>query len=155
MKNYIGCKLIKAAPMTLGEYNKHRGWQIPENEDPNKEGYLVLYSDDYCSWSPKAVFEKAYLEVEDNKDLPSGVSIGPKMVKGFIREMVVDKIGDKTTMVRVVLLNGYEIIETSGCVDPSNFDQTIGTKICMKKIEDKIWAYLGFMLQTAWKGVKR
>ena len=58
-------------------------------------------------------------------------------------------------MVRVILLNGYEIIETSACVDPSNYDEVIGVKTCMEKIESKIWAYLGFMLQTAWKGVKR
>lgn len=155
MKSYIGCKLIKAVPITLRDYNKYRGWDMPKDEDPETQGYLVHYSDDYCSWSPKDVFEKSYLEVEDNEQLPSGVSIGPKMVKGFIKEMIIDKIGDKTTMVRVVLLNEFEIIETSSCVDANNYDEMIGVQVCMKKIEDKIWSYLGFMLQTAWKGVER
>lgn len=155
MKSYIGCKLIKAIPITLRDYNKYRGWDMPKDEDPETQGYLVHYSDDYCSWSPKDVFEKSYLEVEDNEQLPSGVSIGPKMVKGFIKEMIIDKIGDKTTMVRVVLLNEFEIIETSSCVDANNYDEMIGVQVCMKKIEDKIWSYLGFMLQTAWKGVER
>lgn len=59
---YIGTKLIKAKPMTRGEYNSYRGWKIPENENPEDDGYMVVYvdSDDYVSWSPKDVFERAY-----------------------------------------------------------------------------------------------
>lgn len=60
MKKYIGTKVIIAKPMSRGEYNEYRGWKIPENENPNDEGYLVKYSDDYESWSPKAAFDGAY-----------------------------------------------------------------------------------------------
>ena len=154
MKSYIGTKLLKAKAMTLGEYNKYRGWQIHADEDPRKEGYLVQYSDDYCSWSPKEVFEKAYLRVDDNPRLPSGVSIGPDMVDNFIREKHVSTIGDRTTLVRCVLVNGFEIIESSSCVDPTNYNEELGASICMEKIEDKVWYLLGFLLQTAWQGIK-
>jgi hypothetical protein len=61
MKDFIGTKKLKATQMTLGAYNEKRGWKIPENEDPNKEGYFVQYSDDYVSWSPKEVFEQSYV----------------------------------------------------------------------------------------------
>lgn len=154
MKSYIGTKLIKAEAMSLGEYNKYRGWQIPKDEDPHKEGYLVQYSDDYCSWSPKEVFEKAYLRVDDNPRLPSGVSIGPNMVDDFIKETHVSTLGDRTTLVRCVLVNGFEIIESAACVDPMNYNEELGASICMKKIKDKIWYLLGFLLQTAWQGIK-
>lgn len=60
MKKYIGVKLIEAEPMNLGNYNKKRGWAIPDDENPLREGYLVKYSDDYISWSPKEIFEEAY-----------------------------------------------------------------------------------------------
>ena len=60
MKQYIGTKIIKAKPMTRGEYNTFRGWKIPENENPADEGYLVEYSDGYISWSPKKQFDEAY-----------------------------------------------------------------------------------------------
>ena len=49
LKKYVGVKLIEAKPMTRGDYNKYRGWVIPEDENPNDEGYLVKYSDDYVS----------------------------------------------------------------------------------------------------------
>lgn len=60
MKQYIGTKIIQATPMNRGDYNEYRGWQIPENENPADEGYLVKYSDDYVSWSPKEQFDNAY-----------------------------------------------------------------------------------------------
>lgn len=65
MKHYVGIKHIQAEPLNLGDYNKYRGWTIPENEDPKREGYLVKYPDGYVSWSPKEVFEEAYSEVEE------------------------------------------------------------------------------------------
>lgn len=60
MKKYIGTKMIEAREMNRGDYNKYRGWTIPENENPEDEGYLVKYSDGYESWSPKKQFEEAY-----------------------------------------------------------------------------------------------
>lgn len=70
MKDYIGTKRIMAAPMTRGEYNAYRGWEIPANEEPADPGYLVEYRDGgkpndsrhagYISWSPADVFERSY-----------------------------------------------------------------------------------------------
>ena len=60
MKKYIEVKIIEAVPVTRGDYNRYRGWTISENENPADEGYLVKYSDNYESWSPKNVFDEAY-----------------------------------------------------------------------------------------------
>lgn len=62
MKQYIGTKIIQAKPMNRGEYNKYRGWEIPADENPEDEGYLVKYKDGYESWYPKETFEEAYRE---------------------------------------------------------------------------------------------
>lgn len=50
--------------MRNGDYNIFRGWNIPENENPNDEGYKVKYSDDYISWSPAEAFEDAYRGID-------------------------------------------------------------------------------------------
>lgn len=47
MKTYIGCKVIKAEPQ----------------QKDGKDGYKVIYPDNYISWSPKDVFENAYREI--------------------------------------------------------------------------------------------
>lgn len=59
MQKYIRCHIVEAEPMTRGDYNKYRGWEIPANENPADEGYHVVYSDGYESWCPKAQFEEA------------------------------------------------------------------------------------------------
>ncbi|WP_186430873.1 Gp49 family protein [Clostridium sp. BSD9I1] len=97
---------------------------------------------------------KNILAIEDNPDLPSGVSIGPQMVENFIKEVHISTIGEKTTLVRAVLVNGFEVIESSACVDKANYNENIGAEVCMKKIKDKIWFLLGFLLQSAVGGVK-
>jgi hypothetical protein len=70
MEHYIGRKEVKAMPMTLGEYNELRGWDMPQNEDLTTEGYLVEYLDaparnhpdyeNYISWLPKDVFKESF-----------------------------------------------------------------------------------------------
>ncbi|MFR5264531.1 Gp49 family protein [Clostridium sp.] len=97
--------------------------------------------------------EKNLLEVKPNDKLPSGVSIGQEMVDNFIKETHISTIGGKTTLVRVVLKNGFEIIESSACVDKANYSKKIGAEICIEKIKDKIWFLLGFLLQSAVEGI--
>lgn len=69
---YMGTKVVIATPMTRGKYNEYRGWECPGDENPADAGYLVEYLDGgqpnhpahkgYISWSPEAVFDKAYIK---------------------------------------------------------------------------------------------
>lgn len=153
MKKYIGAKLIEAEPLTRGQFNERKGIENGVGCNPYDAGYIVKYPDGYESWSPADVFEKAYLQVVDNENLPSGVSIGQKMVDEFISYTERITMGDCTTVVRCVLRNGFVIVESSSCVDPKNYSEEMGYEICMEKIKDKIWELLGFLLQTAWHGI--
>lgn len=60
MKKYIGKKEVQAEPMN--ELQAVELGYARANEDNHewREGYHVVYEDDYHSWSPKNVFEKAY-----------------------------------------------------------------------------------------------
>lgn len=65
---YIGCKVIKATPMSSNEYANLKG--DPDHNAENTPGYRVEYPDGYISWSPKWVFENAYrLITEGEKEL--------------------------------------------------------------------------------------
>ncbi len=72
-KLYQCHKRVHAIPMTRGDYNVLRDWELPTNENPADEGYLVVYNQgteaEHISWSPKAVFDEGYTEVE-NQHLP-------------------------------------------------------------------------------------
>ena len=75
MKTYIGTKIIQAEPMSRGDYNTYRGWQIPADENPADEGYLVKYSDNYESWSPKKQFEEAYRAFEGGMNFGHAIEL--------------------------------------------------------------------------------
>lgn len=57
---FVGIKVLKAEPMTRGDYNMYRGWAIPENEDPEDDGFVLQYPDGYISWTPAEEFKKHY-----------------------------------------------------------------------------------------------
>jgi hypothetical protein len=146
---FIGVKRIGAVPMNLGDYNKHKGWKIPDDEDPAKEGYLVIYSDTYESWSPKEVFEDAYLPITGD-----GTKITHDVVTAFMGELVSTQYDDKTTLTTAETITGFRQLETSACVDPANYDAEIGEDVCRKQIEKTLWKCLGFVLQWANYGLK-
>jgi len=64
MQKYRCHKEVHAEPMDRGTYNALKGWTTPLDEDPNDEGYLVVYNrhtpDRYESWSPMHIFDKGY-----------------------------------------------------------------------------------------------
>lgn len=146
MKQHIGIKMVQAEPCDA--------WKDAGNHKVGDPGYKVIYPDGYVSWSPKEVFEKAYLPVETNPLLRAdSPSISQRMVDEFILSCDVQTMGEKCTVVRATLRNGFEIVESSACVSKENYDEDLGAKICMKKIEDKVWFLLGFLLQTGVHGL--
>jgi len=132
MQKYIGFKMIEAER------------QMKNNE----AGYKVVYPDGYVSWSPKEVFEKAYMQVGSNN------TITQTNVDRFIKETEILTLGDKTTVVKATLANDFVIVESSSCVDPANYDEALGADICLGRIKSLVWNLLGFLLQTAKCGIK-
>lgn len=67
LRVYKSHKIVHGTPMSRGEYNKYRGWDLPANEDGSDEGYLVIYNKDtvdhYESWTPKKQLDEGYTEV--------------------------------------------------------------------------------------------
>lgn len=155
MKTYIGTKIVEAAPaIRMGGKVYDANELIPRSMELVEEGYKVRYQDGYESFSPKDVFERFYLELTVNPELRTKKpSISQKMVDDFIVAKEVSTLGDKVTVVRATLRNSFELVESSACVSPENYDEKLGAKICMEKIEEKVWFLLGFLLQTGVNGL--
>lgn len=72
MKQYIGTKIVQAAPAVRYLMKDGNNWVIEKDDhlalaQVNMEdvvawedAYVVVYKDGYSSWSPEAVFEEAY-----------------------------------------------------------------------------------------------
>ena len=90
MKDYIGTKVIKAAPAVRLDDGKGNvrvellaSNPLPQPGDAVDMGYKVAYSDGYESWSPQDVFEEAY-RIADG--MPFGLAIeAAKMGKKIAR----------------------------------------------------------------------
>lgn len=148
---YLGVKLIKArkAWRINGSAIVYDMNRMVQHDDVVDEGYEVEYPDGYKSFSPKDVFEKAYYQILD----PTKISEGD--VLGFMKQGYSFRFGEKTTVVLDTTITGFDTIGTSACVNPNNYDHAIGEGIARRDIKDKIWGYLGFVLQWAINGLKR
>lgn len=113
-----------------------------------QEGYAVKYEDGYVSWSPKAAFEKAYLLQGNDPTL-----VPESMLRSLIAEHEVSDFGDHTTLVSTVCRTGFTVLGHSSCVDPKNYSQEIGAKLASQENCNKLWGYLGFVLQWAKDGL--
>lgn len=148
---YIGVKLIKARPAYRINGNEIV-YDLNRARNPNdviEEGYEVIYSDNYKSFSPKDVFEKAYYMIS------SPNKIQEDDVLNFIKEGYSLRLGEKTTVVCDTTLTGFDIVGIAACVNPSTYNHSIGYGVASRNIKDKIWEHLGFVLQWAINGLKR
>ena len=156
MSKFIGVKMVEAVPMTAIEADK-KGYKVGKEVNnevehfPNPEGYEVIYPDGYKSWCPKNVFESSYYPIQDN----NGDIIYRNDVEGFINTSETVKIGEKTTLVTLNCLTGFEIHGQSSCVKPENYNQNVGKEYAKDDAIKVIWAHLGFVLQWARNGLKR
>lgn len=148
---YIGVKLIKARVAYKINDNKIV-YDLNRACNPNdaiEEGYEVIYSDNYKSFSPKDVFEKTYYMILSPNKIQEGD------VLNFLKESYSLRLGEKTTVVCGTTLTGFDTIGIAACVDPQTYDHDMGCGIARYDIKEKIWRHLGFVLQWAINGLKR
>lgn len=107
---YIRMHVVEAKPMTRGDYNKKRGWELPANENPNDEGYIVSCPDGYVSWCPKKQFEDAARPCD-------GMTFG-MAVEAMQRGKKVCRKGWNGKGMYVWLMPGSTVIGCPNIVDP-------------------------------------
>ena len=80
----------------------------------------------------------------------SEITVTQEQVNENMKDVIVRTLQDfekPCTYVTVRMKNGFTLRESTTCVDPANYDEEIGKKICLEKIEDKVWFLLGYALQ--------
>lgn len=64
-----------------------------------------------------------------------------------VKDVKYSKLGEKTSVCQMTLINGFEIFTASSCVDPADFDAETGNKFAYEKAIDKVWELEGYLLQ--------
>lgn len=62
----------KKTPMTRAEYNKLRGWDLPQNENGDDAGYHLVYPNGHQNWFPEKQFNELYQEADVRKQYRNG-----------------------------------------------------------------------------------
>lgn len=73
--------------------------------------------------------------------------ITPDHIESLIASEKFERVGIKTTLCLLTLINGFEIVGTSGIVNPAKYDATIGNSIAKENAIEKIWELEGYRLQ--------
>lgn len=144
----IGIKMVDLQPMCAGEA-QYKGY-ITYNYEGNDKGYEVTYPNGVKTWFAKEQIDKEFFILNENND---GSIILKEDVENFIATHNTQTIGVKTTLVQATTITGFELIDYSACVSPKNYSQELGEKYAMDNITNKLWSFLGFVLQWAKNGL--
>lgn len=68
-----------------------------------------------------------------------------EMINDAIEKVDFERFGT-LTMCIITLRNGFKVTGESACIDPRNFDVTIGSTLAKKNAVDKIWALEGYAM---------
>jgi len=49
------------------------------------------------------------------------------------------------TIVAMTLPNGYTLVESSGCIDPDEYDHELGISLCKEALRRKVWQMEGYL----------
>lgn len=110
---------------------------------------IVITSD---TSGEKAIFSDAelrhYFEKVDVKESVRKVS--EEKIDKMLSESkkVFSKTLDKTTVVAVRLPNGFEMVESSSCVDPKAYSDEIGKEICLQRIRERLFEMESYHIQA-------
>ena len=91
--------------------------------------------------------EEMMTKVSSIMERVEDVSIKEEEVEKLVKEGTVNLMtmpNGVTTYVELELASGFKVIETSTCCSKELYDENLGLEICMRKIKDRLWAYLSF-----------
>ena len=78
---------------------------------------------------------------------------GRKLTKEFLESEIIQidykRLGGKITHCTITTKSGFVFTGESACVDPTNYDADIGSKIAYDNALDKMWMPYGFWLHKA------
>lgn len=84
-------------------------------------------------------------DVNQKEPLPTAVQLSDMQAK--IKKTVYTILPDTTTTVcQLFMENGYVVLGTSACVDPTKFSQAAGEKYAYEDAINKLWPLEGYLL---------
>jgi hypothetical protein len=84
-------------------------------------------------------------DVNQPEQLPTAVTL--QDIQARVASVVYTVLPDTTTtLCQLRMVNGYTILGTSACVDPTKYNQALGEKYAYEDAINKAWPLEGYLL---------
>jgi hypothetical protein len=82
---------------------------------------------------------------ENPKTVPDSVTLND--ITARVSETIYSVLpGTTTTICQLRMVNGYTVLGTSACVDPTKYNQALGEKYAYEDAINKCWPLEGYLL---------
>lgn len=115
-----------------------------QNEQP---GYRVIYPSGQENWIPLKLFEKHAFRLRESDRITSDDA------NRFIKTVESEQIDDRTTLTKLTTITNVVDYRTSTCVNPENYNTSIGEHCNLTRLQDGIFEFLGKALKWGLNGI--
>lgn len=77
------------------------------------------------------------------------ISLNEEKLESLVERVYYHRVpGTTVTICAITLKNGFTVVGDSACIDPENFDQTIGQQVAYNNAFEKIWQLEGYRVKS-------
>lgn len=77
------------------------------------------------------------------------ISLDEEKLESLVQRIYYHRVpGTTVTICAITLKNGFTVVGDSACIDPENFDHSIGEQVAYNNAFEKIWQLEGYRIKS-------
>lgn len=77
------------------------------------------------------------------------ISLNEEKLESLVGRIYYHRVPDTTvTICAITLKNGFTVVGESACIDPENFNHSIGEQVAYNNAFEKIWQLEGYRIKS-------
>lgn len=77
------------------------------------------------------------------------ISLNEEKLESLVGRIYYHRVPDTTvTICAITLKNGFTVVGESACIDPDNFNHSIGEQVAYNNAFEKIWQLEGYRIKS-------
>lgn len=77
------------------------------------------------------------------------ISLDEEKLESLVERIYYHRVpGTTVTICAITLKNGFTVVGDSACIDPENFDHSIGEQVAYNNAFEKIWQLEGYRIKS-------
>ena len=77
------------------------------------------------------------------------ISLDEEKLESLVERVYYHRVpGTTVTICAITLKNGFTVVGDSACIDPENFDHSIGEQVAYNNAFEKIWQLEGYRIKS-------